>query len=78
VKLKEVSDSKTRMFTELQTLVTTTKAELSVATDCTAMAQATQSIAHVREMARTAGRVGEPPDAEAAKQHKAGTDHGKL
>ena len=78
VKLKEVSDSKTRMITELQTLVATTKAELAVARDSTARALATPSIAHVRELARTAGRVGAPSDAEAAMQHKAGTDHGKL
>jgi hypothetical protein len=74
VKLKEVSDSKTRMISELQTLVATTKTQHAVARDSTAMALATPSIAHVRELARS----GAPSDAEAAKQHKAGTDHGKL
>ena len=78
MKLKEASDSKTRMITELQTLVATTKAELAVARDSTAMALGTPSIANVRELARTTGRVVAPSYAEAAKQHKAGTDYGKL
>ena len=78
VKLKEVSDSKTRMITELQTMLTTTKAQLTVARDNSARALAKPSIAQVRELARTEGRVGAPSDAEAAMQHKAGTDHGKL
>ena len=68
VKLKEVSDSKTRMITELQTLVATTKAELAVARDSPAMALATPSMAHVRELARTVGRVVAPSDAETAKR----------
>ena len=74
MKLKEVSDSKTRMIAELQTLVATTKAQLAGARDSTAMALATPSIAHVRELARS----GAPSDAKAAKQLKAGTEHGKL
>ena len=74
VKLKEVSDSKTRMISEFQTLVATTKTQLEVARDSTARALASPPIAHVRELARS----GSPSDAEAAKQHKAGTDHGKL
>ena len=74
VKLKEVSDSKTRMITELQTLVATTKTQHAGARDSTEMALATPSIVHVRELARTVA----PSYAEAAKQHKAGTDHGKL
>ena len=40
VKLKEVSDSKTRKITELQTLVSTTKAQLAVARDSPAYAEA--------------------------------------
>jgi hypothetical protein len=78
VNLKEISDSKTRMITELQRLVATTKAEPAVARDSTAMVRATSFIAQVRELAITAVRVGAPSGAEAAKQHKAGTDHGKL
>ena len=62
------------MITKLQTLVATTKTQHAVARDSTAMVLATPSIAHVRELARTVA----PSYAEAAKQHKAGTDHGKL
>ena len=78
MKLKEASDSKSRMISELQTLVATTKADLVVAGDSTAMALGTPSIAHLRELARTTGRVVAPSYAETAKQLKAGTDHGKL
>jgi hypothetical protein len=62
------------MITELQTLVATTKTELAKARNSTGKALATPSIAHVRELARTMSLS----DAEAAKQHKAGTDQGKL
>jgi len=59
-------------------MITSTKAQLAVARDSSARALATPSIAQVREVARTEGRVGAPSDAEAAMQHKAGTDYGKL
>ena len=62
------------MITELQTLVATTKTQLAVAKESTAMTLATPTIAQVRELARTVV----PSDAEAAKQRKAGTDHGSL
>jgi hypothetical protein len=78
VKLKVVSDNKTRRITELQMLLATTNAELVVARDSTAEALATPSFAKVREMTNTAGRVTAPSGARAATQHKAGTDHGKL
>jgi hypothetical protein len=77
-KLKDVSDSKTRMITELQTLVATTVAELAGARNSTAEALASPSIAHVRELAKTAGRGMAASGTEAAKQHNAGVDHGKL
>lgn len=75
VKLKEANDSKTRMITELQTLVATTKKELAVARDNTAMALTTPSS---KEVARASGRVVAPSGPVAAKQHKTATEQGML
>jgi hypothetical protein len=77
VKLKEVSDGKSRKITELQTLVTTTKAELEGVRDNTAKTLATPSIAPRRGMTR-AGWVVAPSSAETAKHHKAGTQQANL
>ena len=76
VKLKEVCDGTSRKITELQTLVTTTKAELG-GLETTQQTLATPSIAPRRGMART-GWVVAPPGAETAEHHKAGTEQAKL
>ena len=78
LKLKEVSNNKTRKITELQTLLATTKAELAEARKSTTETQATPSVARVRDLVTTAGRAVAPSGAGVATQHKAGIHHGKL
>jgi hypothetical protein len=56
VKLKEVSECKSRKITELQALVSTTKTELEGARENTPKTLATPSIARSRENEK--GRVG--------------------
>jgi hypothetical protein len=78
VKLKDVSNSKTRKITELQTIISTTKGEFLLATDSPARSLAMPSIVNVGELACTECHEVAPSHVEAAKQHKVRTDHGKL
>jgi hypothetical protein len=77
VKLKEISDGKSRKITELQTLVTTTKAKLDGRRDNSANIHAKPSIAPKRGTATT-GWVLAPPGAVTAKHHREGTEKAKL
>ena len=74
VKLKDISDDKSRTITELETLVASTKAELEGVRDKTSKGQATPSIAPRRELARAAGWGVIPSGADIAKYHTAGTE----
>jgi hypothetical protein len=73
VKLKDISDGKSRMIIELETLVASTKAELEWVRDKTAKGQVTPSIAPRRELARATGWGVAPSGAELTKYHTAGT-----
>jgi hypothetical protein len=74
VKLKDISDGKSRIITELETLVASTKAELKGVRDKTAKGQVTPSIAPRQELARAAGWGLAPSGAELTKYHMAGTE----
>ena len=78
VKLKDISDGKSRTITELETLVASTKAELEGVRDKTAKGQATPSIAARRELERATGWGVAPSGAELAKYHTAGTEQARL
>ena len=78
VKLKDISDGKSRTITELETLVASTKAEFEGVRDKTAKGQATPSIAPRREPERSTGWGVAPSGAELAKYHTAGTEQARL
>jgi hypothetical protein len=78
VKLKDLSDEKSRTITELESLVASTKAELEGVRDKRGKGQEMPPIAPRRELARTTEWGVAQSSAELAKYHTAVTGQARL
>ena len=78
VKLKNISDGKSRTIINLETLVASTNKDLEGVRDKTAKGQATPSVAPRRELARATGWGVAPSGAELTKYQAAGTEQARL